>query len=191
MKRLLLFLLISGIGFSQARNGRMDSSELAAKNTVTSFYKWYSSHWKKLDAFKLYRGKKSVDNPPYTIDWKVVEKYFAYIRKNIPQLGEAFIRNERLYFKQCQKDFDANPTEEIAIGFDADRFVGGQEDPALVVKETIFYKKNTWQVKIIGNKASVFVSDKHNTGEERKGVVELVKENGVWKIATMIRPVTE
>lgn len=193
MKKILFGLLFSvaAITLANGQNTAFTKDQAAAKKTVVDFYKWYGSNWKKMDAFKLYKGRKKKDQPPYTINWKEVERYFTYIRQHVPQLGEAFISNEKKFFKQCQVDFDANPEEEIAAGFDYDRFVGGQEDPELIIRETILDKKNTWEVVIDGNKATVFVTDRHLEGEASKGKVDLVKEKGSWKISKCIESVTE
>jgi hypothetical protein len=191
MKQLLFLVLMIFSLSSQAQQRKLTVAEQSVKKTVTDFYKWYAGNWKKMDSFKLYKGKKAKDAPPYMIDWKTAEKYFTFIRSKVPQLGETFISNQKIFFKQCQSDFDANPGEEIASGFDYDRFVGGQEDPALVIKETILAKKNDWDVIIKGNKATVFIFNRLNANESNKGKVEMVKEKGVWKLAKTIESVTE
>lgn len=80
-----------------------DSTQI--KNTITGFYKWYNANWKKVLAFKLYKGKEKADVPPYIINWKEVERYFAFLRKNAPHLSEAFIENERKIYKGKRKRF--------------------------------------------------------------------------------------
>ncbi len=191
MRQLLFFVLMIFSLSGHAQNRKLNPEEQLVKKTVTDFYKWYAGNWKKMDSFKLYKGKKTKDAPPYMIDWKTAQKYFTFIRSKVPQLGETFISNQKLFFKQCQKDFDANPGEEIASGFDYDRFVGRQEDPALIIKETILAKNNGWDVQIQGEKATVIIFDRHNANETSKGKVEMVKEKGVWKIAKTIESVTE
>ncbi len=191
MKQGIFLVLLMCTLSGQAQNSKLTATEQSVKKVVTDFYKWYAGNWKKMDSFKLYKSKKTKDAPPYVIDWKAAEKYFSFIRSKVPQLGETFISNQKLFFKQCQSDFDANPGEEIASGFDYDRFVGGQEDPALIIKETILAENNGWNVVIKGNKATVFIFDNHNGAEGNKGKVEMVKEKGSWKIAKAIESVTE
>jgi hypothetical protein len=191
MKQLFFLVLAIFSLSSQAQHRKLTPAEQQVKKVVTDFYTWYAGNWKKIEGFKLYKGKKVKDTPPYVIDWKVAEKYFGFIRSKVPQLGETFIKNETHFFKQCQKGFDANPGEEIASGFDYDRFVGGQEDPALIIKETILAKGNDWDIVIKGGKATVYIFNRHNGTATNKGKVEIVKEKGVWKIAKTIETVTE
>lgn len=187
MKTILLLLALT-TGY----NGLAQSSaeKAACKKTVEDFYKWYRVNWRKIDAFTLYKGKKKKDQPPYVINWKEAERYFSFIRKNVSWLGETFIKNEKAFFKQCQKEFDADPTGDLPYGFDYDRFVGGQEDPEYIVDSTILRRDNKWTFDIKGDKATVYITDSHwkELGPQ-KGKVELVKENGRWTIARCIETV--
>ena len=189
MKKLfpVLFLFCASGAFSQKKG--MSADETACKATVVDFYKWYKSNWKKMDAFVLYKGKKKKGMPPYIIDWKAVDRYFVFIRKNVPYLGETFISNEKNFFKETQKEFDADPEGEVPAGFDYDRFVGSQEDPKWTVDEIILYPKNKWQVKIEGNTATVFITDMHKDAGGQKSKVGLTRENGSWKISKCLEPI--
>lgn len=44
----------------------------------------------------------------------------------MPYVGEAYIKAEREHFKYADSCFKANPEDEIAAGFDFDRWAGGQ-----------------------------------------------------------------
>ena len=67
------------------------------------------------------------NNPPYKILWKGVEKYFTYLRTSVPYVGEAYIKAERNHFKFSDSCFKDDPVEEMPVGFDYDRWAGGQE----------------------------------------------------------------
>lgn len=154
---------------------------------VQSFYKWYKINHTQLDAFKLYKGKGTDDAPPYTIQWAAVEKYFAFIRSKVPMLGEAFITWHRNDFKRIAEVFKKYPTEEIAIGFDYDRIVGGQVEIEEVI-DYAFPASGKWEVKVKGNTAIVtctFEAIDYETDRvvEEKSETELKKEKGVWKIS--------
>lgn len=143
-----------------------------------------------MNKFDLYKGKDKENNPPYHINWNVVEKYFAYIRTSVPSLGEAFITWHRADFKKLDTWFKENPEEEIPAGFDYERIVGGQVgiDEAL---EYAFPKKGKWQVSIKGNTATVawvFMALNYDSEEmeENKSITEFKKEKGVWKISKTI-----
>jgi hypothetical protein len=183
MKKLLLVLFLFCASGAISQNKVMNADETACKTTVVDFYKWYKANSKKMNAFILYKGKKKKNMPPYIIDWKAVDKYFAFVRKSVPYMGEAFINHEKKFFQDTQKEFDADPDGEVPAGFDYDRFDGSQEDPTYIVDHTILYPKNKWEVKINGNKATVFITDMHKDAGAQKSKVGLTKENGVWKIS--------
>ena len=178
----LLFLLISSFAFSASQAQTLSAEQQAVKKVVVDFYKWYAANDAKLYNFKLYKGKVVKDAPPYIIDWKVAEKYFNYVRKNVTWLGQAFIINERKFLKQCQQNFNKYPEEEMPMGFDYDRFTDTQEDAKYTLDEYILNKKMTWQINIKNAVAIVFI----NVKNKDRSKVELVKENGTWKISKCI-----
>ena len=187
MKRTLLpgiLLLMTAVGFTQAKKVLPGSAQV--KNTVISFYKWYNQNWKKIDAFKLYKSKKGNDGPPYVIDWKAVEGYFSYLRKNVPYAGEDFIANERKHFKKAEKDFKSNPEEEIPMGFDYDRFTNSQEEPKWFVGE-LLKKDKHWTITMQGSAtASVSITQKTDEGSSHTFFcIDLVKEKGRWVLAKL------
>ncbi len=194
MKRItLLFILLAfGInGFSQKAT-KADSMQI--RTTITAFYTWYNKNWQKMSNFRLYTGTRSIDNPPYKINWKEAEKYFGYIRTSVPQLGEAFISNERIFLKECDSAFKADPSEEMPYGFDYDRFTNSQEDPQWLLDE--LKKSRLWEITSVNNTANVDVLGSFlEQGKEVETVVmcfEMKKEKarlndkvgqGKWKIA--------
>ena len=191
MKKLLfvLFLFFASAAISQKKV--MSADETASKTTVIDFYKWYKANWKKMNAFVLYKGKKKKDMPPYIIDWKAVDRYFAFIRKSVPYFGETFITHEKRFFKETQQEFDADPEGEVPAGFDYDRFVGSQEDPKYTIDQVILYPKNKWRVTINENIATVTIADMHKDAGGQKSKVGLVKENGAWKISECLQPIDQ
>ncbi len=182
----IFFLFVGLIVLSNLKAQTLNAEQRLVKQVVVDFYKWYAINDAKLYKFKLYKGKIEKDTPPYIVDWKVAEKYFTYIRKNVPWLGEAFIDNERKFLKQCQQSFNKYPEDEMPIGFDYDRFTDTQEDAKYTLSGTVLNKKMLWQINIKNNttKAEVFISEKQKTDEISK--IEVVKEKDFWKISKCI-----
>lgn len=174
---------------------KLDSAQQAVKKVYVDFARWYKTHANALDGYDLVSGKDTTDNgmqPPYRMNWKNVEKYFANIRKKVPWLGETFIANERKFLKSCEKYWKEEPGEEIIAGFDYDRFVGGQESPGYMVDYTILSKKIVWRVDIKGDDATIYYMEKGAKDENNKPMkitqgtkVKMKKEKGVWKIALL------
>jgi hypothetical protein len=158
-----------------------DSAQI--RSTVINFYKWYLANWKKLAAFKLYGGKSGKDAPPYTINWKEVEKYFAYIRTNVPYLSEAFIENERAIYKESEQEFKKNPEDEIPAGFDYDHFTNSQEDPQYLWQELI-KKSNKWKIVVSPDGTAVVQVDTKEFPQIFCG--RMKKEKSRWKIASTL-----
>lgn len=161
------------------------------QQTFFNFLKFYKKNEAKFNSFVLYKGKGRDNNPPYIIQWKEVEKYFAYLRKNVPYVGEAYIKAERKHFKNSEKWFKEDPAEELPAGFDYDRWAGGQESVEYTYK---WYTspKNKYEVIINGNKATLKIGGELWEGAEEKdrawSFVPFVKENGKWKMADNIYP---
>lgn len=186
MKKIFFFLLI----IIATNLAAQTKQEAALIKKTKDFYAWYKKYPNKLDNFHLYGSKKKDDSGPYFIIWKNVEKYFAYIRNNVPLLGEVFIENERKNFKELDKYYKENTEDGIPAGFDADRIVGGQVgvDEAL---ECYFPKLGKWKVTIVGNTAKVAwlykaLNYDTNQMEETSSTTEFKKEKGVWKISKTI-----
>jgi hypothetical protein len=163
-----------------------DSAQI--KTTITNFYKWYTNNFKKFQAFKLYRGRGGEEAPPYRIDWKETERYFNYLRKDVPYVGESFIASEKEYFRSADSTFRKNPADEIPAGFDYDRFTRSQEDPKWFWRELIKKGVIHWVVKVHGITATAMIYESEGVLSEKRGwwkffCVEMKKEKGMWKIA--------
>jgi hypothetical protein len=170
---------------------QLSPEQQTIKQTFFSFLKFYQQHETEFNKFRLYKGKGKNDAPPYQIQWNEAEKYFAYLRKNVPYVGEAYIESERRHFKESEKAFKEFPDEEMPSGFDYDRWAGGQEDIDYTIK---WYTspKNIYKVKINGNKAELRIGGELWKGAKEEdrawSVVPFVKEKGKWKMADNVYP---
>lgn len=184
MKRTITFmilLLVSGAVFAQ-----LNAEQAAIKKVFVDFLDFYKKQETRFNSFKLYKGKGKDNNPPYHIQWKEVERYFAYLRKEVPYVGEAYIKAEQQHFKDSEKSFKDYPDEELPAGFDYDRWAGGQESIEYTYK---WYtaKTNTYKVIITGNKAILKIGS--GSGKDIYwSVVPFAKENGQWKMADNVYP---
>lgn len=157
------------------------------KKAITGFYTWYNKYWQKVDAFALYKGKRVKYQPPYVIDWKEVDRYFAYLKKAAPQLHPSFYTTEREWFKQLQKGFDQNPKEEIAIGFDYDRFTNSQDEPQWFMNAL---KKVRWDFQMLSKSLAAVTlwgaaSDERGEYEYQLMCFQLKKDKYGWRISRM------
>jgi hypothetical protein len=188
MKKNTLLLIISFFCFTS--QAQLNTEQKSIKKIFIDFQHFYQKNEKRFDAFNLYKGKGKENVPPYHIQWKEVEKYFTFLRSQVPYVGEAYIKNERKDFLFYDSCFKADTKEEIAVGFDADRWAGGQESTEYMVKWNTS-SKNIYQVKIKGNNATLkigYLIMKQDTEKDRVwDVVLFTKENGVWKMASNIR----
>ena len=206
MKQLILFLLIISIGLVSCKqkekpgktgtketatdslqkittNTARDTSEI--KNTIMDFYKWYNKNYEKFAAYHLYSSIKKKDNPPYKFNWEEGEKYLTFIRESVPQLGEAFINNQRQFFKQCDSAFKVDVKDDIPYGFDYDWYTNSQEDPQVLIDE--LNQSKQWITTINGDEAHVSVKgtflDNGKQTETNIISFDMKKENSTWTIA--------
>lgn len=191
MKRIFLTLLICGIAFNSSAQ-KLTAEQAGIKKTFFDFLLFYKKNEKKFNSFKLYSGTGKEGNPPYRINWKTgVQQYFNYLRKNVPYVGEAYIKAETQHFKNAEQSFKEYPEEEIVMGFDFDRWAGGQESISYTYG---WYTspKNTYQVKIRGNKATLRIGTpsgvKDKSSQKFWAFVPFVKEKGKWKMADNVYP---
>lgn len=185
MRSLLFFIFLIFCLNLFAQPVKPNNDSIQIRNTINGFYNWYNKNYQKLDAFKLYSDFKIKQGPPFRINWKEVERYFAFIRRNAPQLGEEFINNQRLFFRQCDSAFKTQLEDEIPYGFDYDWYTNSQEEPQWLLDE--FKKAKQWAIAIHGARATVDVLGSYeDNGKEIETVVlcaEMKKEKGKWKIA--------
>lgn len=173
---------------------QLNAEQAAIRKVFFDFLGYYKKHENRFNAFKLYKGTGKENGPPYKVQWKEAEKYFAYLRSNVPYVGEAYIKAERQHFKFADSCFKADPQEEIAAGFDFDRWAGGQESIEYTYK---WYtsSKNKYKVVITGNTALLKIGAELWEGATEKdrswSIVPFVKEKGRWKMADNVYPADE
>ena len=183
---LVSLLFLTSTGGAQA--SKTDSAQI--RSTIMGFYNWYLKNHPKLNSFELYKGAKSSDSPPYTINWTEVNRYFAYIRSSVPWLGETYIASQKKFFQECDSAFKADPEGEIPYGFDFDWYTNSQEDPVWLVDE--LKQARAWVTTVRGNDATVDVLGQYNdNGNFIETVIlcyAMKKEKGKWKIARISCP---
>ncbi len=159
-----------------------DSADIHA--TVISFYTWYSTNYSKFNAYDLYSGVKKADEPPYKINWDVVDKYQQFIRDSVHWLGAAFLQNQQILFKKADSAFKVDVADDVPYYFDYDWYTNTQEDPAYLLEE--MNKTKLWTIKVNGDEATVDIKGFDQNGTQApSNVINLVmkKENGKWTIA--------
>jgi hypothetical protein len=160
-----------------------DSAEI--RKVITDFYKWYTANDTKLQGYDLYSSIKRKSLPPYKMNWEQVEKYQAFIRSSVPQLGETFLRNQKRFFEQCDSAFKVNVDDDIPYGFDYDWYTNSQEDPQYLLDE--INKSKPWSMTLAAEDATVSVKGEYdNNGKPEETTfitLAMKKENGQWKIA--------
>lgn len=192
MNRFLLLTALTCTLSISAGAQKLTAEQAGIKKTFFDFLLFYKKNEKKFNSFKLYSGTGKEGNPPYRINWNTgVARYFDYLRKNVPYVGDAYIKAELQHFKDAENNFKLYPEEEIAMGFDFDRWAGGQES----IEYTYGWytsPKNTYQVKINGNKATLRIGSPQDedvkNSEKFWAFVPFVKEKGKWKMADNIYP---
>ena len=187
-------LMATGILFCclQVSAQKFTAEQAGIKKVFFDFLLFYKKNEKKFNSFKLYSGTGKAGTPPYHINWKTgVQQYFTYLRKNVPYVGEAYIKAETQHFKNAEQSFKEYPEEEIVSGFDFDRWAGGQESISYTY-QWYTSPSNTYQVKIKGNKATLRIGspqdEKDKNGEKFWAFVPFVREKGHWKMADNIYP---
>jgi hypothetical protein len=193
MKKAISFLALLSISF--ACHAQLNAEQASIKKVFFDFLAFYKKNETKFNSFHLYKGKGKENGPPYKIQWKEAEKYFTYLRQSVPYVSEAYINTERKNFKYYDSCFKADPVEEMPVGFDYDRWAGGQESIEYTYK---WYSspKNKYAVIITGNKAILKIGaelmwEGATENDRIWNVVPFVKEKGKWKMADNIYPAEE
>lgn len=173
---------------------KLSNEQEGIKQTFFSFLKFYQKNEAKFHSFNLYKGSGKENNPPFKMQWKEVDRYFAYLRSSVPFVGEAYIKAEKRHFLFSDSCFKADPEDELPAGFDYDRWAGGQESIEYTMK---WYTsaKNKYEVIITGNTAVLKIGAELWEGADTKdrnwSTVPFVKEKGKWKMADNIYPAAE
>ncbi len=173
-------------------SAQLTSEQKKIKKIFFDFLSFYQQNENKFNSFHLYRGTGKENGPPYKINWNGAEKYFNYLRKNVPYVGETYIKNEKSYFKSYDSSYKEFPEEELVIGFDFDRWAGGQES-IVYTRKWYTSPKNIYEITIIKNKATLKIGSELMEGstERNWSIVPFVKEKGKWVMADNIYPYDE
>ncbi len=182
MKKLVILLSICT---SSVFAHNLTGEKKAAKDAAVTFLNWYKTGYKGFNKFDLYcTVKPKTEGPPYVINWKNVDKHYAWIKTNAPMFAKAFIKNEKQFFDYSNQMFKQYPDEEMAQGFDYDRILGSQEDVAITLREGWLKKGLIWQVKMVSStEAEVGIKEKGMADDGSSNRFLMVKENGQWKVA--------
>lgn len=155
------------------------------RKVVTDFYNWYAKNDNRLKTYPLYTASNKLGAPPFKINWDVVEKYQTLLRDSVPQLGKAFLENQKALLQSIDSGFKKNPTLDIARGFDFDWYTNSSQKPSYIA--TQIQKPLSWDLKRNGNEMTVTVKEEVDEKGERKinNLMTLLmkKEDGFWKIA--------
>ncbi len=188
---ILIFCSLLFINVNAQTKNVSDKAQI--KNVVTGFYNWYNKNWKKVNAFKLYSGTGAdKEVPPFRVDWKEVDRYTVWMKKNAFYFTNQYFINERKDFQWADSMIQTEPQSEIMYGFDYDRFTLSQEEPQWFVNE-LNRKSNKWNITINGNKAKISVISLDVNTKENWEVFcgEMHKEKNVWKISRLGCDTTE
>lgn len=162
-----------------AQSFAKDSAEI--RQTILSFYNWYNGNYARLQKFELYKGQ----HPPYKMNWPEVDRMHQFIRDSVPQLGSAFIKNQKTFLLQSDSAFKVDVEDDIPYGFDWDWYTNSQEDPQYTLDE--IKKSDKWIYNIKGDEATVEIKGSYNdNGKQTETTVLkllMARENGSWKIA--------
>ena len=193
MKKIsLLLVLLSACFISNAQP--LTAEQQTIRKVFFDFLKFYKKNEAKFNSFRLYKGQGKENNPPFTLQWKEAERYFAWLRASVPYVGEAYIKAERERFRFSDSCFKADPEDELPAGFDYDRWAGGQESIEYTLPRYTS-SKNKYQVTINGNTAllriGMPIGENATDAELSWSVVPFVKEKGKWKMADNVYPETE
>ena len=159
-----------------------DSASIRA--VILDFYNWYDKNYQKLMGYQLYSGLKKKDTPPYKINWDVVDQYQAFIRDSIPQLGDEFLKNQKIVFTKADSAFKVDVKDDVPVYFDYDWYTNSQEDPKYLLDG--LNKSAKWIITVKGDDAQVEIGapeDKNYVSGSLLLQVDMKKENGQWTIA--------
>ncbi|MBS1759521.1 MAG: hypothetical protein JST23_05285 [Bacteroidetes bacterium] len=201
MKQVLILLMA---GFLFASCGEESENEQAARiakereaattpagdsvnirKVITDFYNWYEHNDNRLKTYPLYTASNSLGKPPFKINWDAVEKYQSLLRDSVPQLGKAFLENQKILLQSIDSGFKKNPTLDIARGFDFDWYTNSPQKPSYIALQ--IQKPLSWDLKRNGDEMTVTVKEEVDEKGAQKinNLMTLLmkKEDGYWKIA--------
>lgn len=190
LKKQIVLILALCIGHSLS--AQLNQEQQAIKKIFFDFLHYYEHNEKKFNSFELHKGTGKEDAPPYHIQWKEVERYANFLRKSVPFVGETYITNEKNDFNFYDSCYKADPLDEMPVGFDFDRWGGGQESVEYLVK-WLTGKDNIYQVTVNNNTAELRIGSPLWKGSQEKdriwSKVPFVKEKGHWVMASNVESI--
>ena len=181
----ILFLCVLSLSFFSPK-AQLNKEQQTIKQTFFNFLNFYKANERTFNGFEFYKGMGKENTTPYHIQWTVAEKYFKYLRSKVPFVGEAYIQAEKNHFKYADSCFKANPEDEIAAGFDYDRWSNSQETIGYTIKWHTS-AKNKYLVSITGNTALLKIGSPLDKGapetDRSWNYVPFAKEKGKWVMA--------
>lgn len=173
---------VTGTAVEATTDHAVDSAAIRA--VITDFYTWYTSHYKKLEGFDLYSSIKKNNGAPYKMNWEEVKRYQDFIRDSIPQLGDAFLVEQKRMFDKADSAFKGDLEGDVPAYFDYDWYTNSQEDPSYLLDG--IKASGKWIVTVKGEEAAVEIGAPENKNYVSGSLllfVGLKKENGQWTIA--------
>ena len=156
----------------------------AIRSVVIDFYNWYTKNYQQLYKYKLYSSLKKKDAAPYKINWEEVDKYQAFLKDSVPQLGDEFLINQKILFSKADSAFKVDVDGDVPYYFDYDWYTNSQEDPGYLLDG--INKSNKWIIQVKGDTATVEIGapeDKNYISGSLLIQLDMKKENGQWTIA--------
>ncbi|HUR66960.1 MAG TPA: hypothetical protein VMZ03_11490, partial [Chitinophagaceae bacterium] len=129
------------------------SDSAAIRAVIIDFYNWYNSHYKKLMGYDLYSSIKKKNEAPYKMNWDEVKKYQDFINDSIPQLGDAFLLDQKRMFEKADSAFKVDLKDDVPAYFDYDWYTNSQEDPSYLLEG--IKASGKWIINVKEDDASV------------------------------------
>ncbi len=156
----------------------------AIRAVILDFYNWYDKNYQKLMGYQLYSSLKKKDAAPYKMNWDQVDQYQTFIRDSVPQLGDEFLKNQKIMFTKADSAFKVDIDGDVPYYFDYDWYTNSQEEPKYLLDG--INKSTKWIITLKGDDAKVEIGapgDKNYVTGSLLLQVDMKKENGQWTIA--------
>lgn len=211
---LLLVLACLTKSFSQntkpsAKPLSIGQEKKSLKAAAIAFYKWSETVWdtpasaRKQESFKLILNKEGKPEEedgygcPCSINWKEVERFFAWVKSRSPFIGNSYFSYSRNAMKDAEDRMKKAETEqenlEAVEAFYIDgmfHIFPGNEGPPKFSQSGIYSSSAVWDIEVNPDgSAYVNTTFKMPAGwseKVRAYKLKMIKENGVWKLAAPV-----
>lgn len=167
---------------ASAADPAKDSADI--RFVIIDFYTWYDKNYRQMMKYQLYSGINKKDEAPYRLNRDEVNRYLAFIRDSVSQLGDAFLDNHERLFTKIDSAFKVDVEGDVPYYFDFDWFTNSQEGADYLLDGI---KKSTkWIINVKDNDATVEIGapeDKNYVPGSLLLQLNMKKENGLWTIA--------